>query len=153
MVDTNHSLFLKFLDESHAAVWRVAGWLKERGFPVVVMPITKAKTRSEWQDHSDSGDLYIQQRVEVKRLTANFTGQHDWPFGDKFIVCSRHSFDRAKPKPYAYVILNSDMTHAAIVKTDTRDKWTVSTRTDSRFVDHTQEFYFCPLDNIKWETL
>ena len=149
----DHLTFLKHLDQSHSAVWRVAQWLQERGNRVVVTPITKSATHQEWKDHADDGDLYIQLRVEVKKRGLEFTGREDWPHGDKFIVCAKHAWDRAKPKPYAFVILNKSMTHAAIVTADTRSQWTVEERTDSRYIQYRQEFYFIPIDLVRFVPL
>jgi hypothetical protein len=153
MTDTDHAdhlTFLKHLDASHDAVWCAARWLQNKGHHVVVTPTTKSKTHGEWKQHADSGDLYLQQRIEVKKRGIDFTGAGDWPHGDKFIVCSRHSYDLARPKPYAWIILNKAKTHAAIVKAESRTRWVVEKRTDSRYQNYTQEFYFCPLDCVTW---
>jgi hypothetical protein len=153
MTDTDHAdhlTFLKHLDASHDAVWCAARWLQNKGHHVVVTPTTKSKTHGEWKQHADSGDLYLQQRIEVKKRGIDFTAAGDWPHGDKFIVCSRHSYDLARPKPYAWIILNKAKTHAAIVKAESRTRWVVEKRTDSRYQNYTQEFYFCPLDCVTW---
>ena len=150
---TNGLTFLKHLDASHDAVWCAARWLQNKGHHVVVTPTSKSKTHGEWKQHADSGDLYLQQRIEVKKRGIDFTGAGDWPHGDKFIVCSRHSYDLARPKPYAWIILNKAKTHAAIVKAESRTRWVVEKRTDSRYQNYTQEFYFCPLDCVTWVSL
>lgn len=149
----NHQRFLKHLAASNDGVWRVAQWLQQKGYPVTVNPMTQAKTRAEWKDHRDEGDLTVAMRVEVKHLSAQFTCMNDWPFKDKFIVCARHSYDQAKQKPYAYVCMNRDKTHAAIVPGSTRSKWYVEERQDRRYEGVTQEFYLCPLDQIEFVSL
>ena len=141
----NHTKFLSLLKESRDAVWTVGRWLSSEGFSVTIEPTRYAPTRDDWQEYSDGGDLFIKRRVEVKRLTVNFTCAADWPFGSKFIVCSKGSYDRATPKPIAYYILSQDMSHVAIAKCRDSHLWTVEQRTDSRFENHTQEFYFCPM--------
>jgi hypothetical protein len=152
---TDHENTLKFhkhLEASEQAVWRAAQWLQSNGRQVLVMPITKTPTHAQWKQHADSGDLYIQQRIEVKRRGVHFTGPHDWPHGDIFFVCAKHSWDRAKPKPHAYMIFNSDMTHVAIVLGESHAKWTVVNKEDSRYKNYRQDFYCLPTKDeaIQW---
>ena len=73
-----------------------------------------------------------------------------WPFGDKFIVCAKHAWDRALQKPYAFIYLSKDKTHAAILQGDTHKTWTHETRTDSRYDSMKQEFYFCDPKLVKF---
>lgn len=107
-----------------------------------------AESHLDWKAHADSGDLFISQRVEVKQLSVCFTCAADWPFGEKFIVCARHAFDRAKPKPYAYVILSADREAIAFVKADTSGQWRVERRKDSRYDNVEQEFYLVPVSLV-----
>ena len=104
-------------------------------------------------EHVDSGDLFLTQRYEVKRLTRHFTGREDWPFGEKFIVCAKHAFDNAEQKPHLIVILNPSMTVAAIVKGSDCDKWYWEWRRDSRYQDMLQKFYFSPIEDVIWRAL
>jgi hypothetical protein len=140
--------FAKHLSDSIADVWDVAQWLSSRGHSVTVNPTFIAPSHEEWEDYADGGDLFITQRVEVKRLSAEFTSAQDWPFKDKFIVCAKHAWDRAKPKPYAFIYLNKSKTHMAVVKGDTHKFWEVEQRTDKRYDSMTQSFYFCPLEKV-----
>jgi len=146
--DLNHGRFLKHLDESQVGVWTVAQWLASKGYAVTVTPSSRAPTHGDWKQHADNGDLQITQRVEVKRLSREFTGRDDWPFKDKFIVCAKHAWDSAQPKPYAYVILSASMRHAGIVKGDSRDTWYVEPRTDRRYDGVRQDCYFAPLSVV-----
>lgn len=143
----NHNRFLEHLQSSDEAVWHVAKWLSSRGYSVSVPSSTKAKERGQWKQHADNGDLFIVQRVEVKRLRIDFTSRDDWPFSE-FIVCARHAFDNANPKPYFYVILSHSMKHAALVKADSHRRWYTAVRTDSRYEGIAQEFYFARLDDV-----
>jgi hypothetical protein len=144
----NHQKFLSHLESSSQAVWSVAEMLNHRGYNVTIPTATRAEAHGDWKMHADSGDLFINQRVEVKQLTVEFTSADDWPFGRKFIVCAKHAFDRATPKPYSFVILSSSGRHAAVVfATDSRT-WTVETRTDRRYDNVSQEFYFSPMDRV-----
>lgn len=152
--DVNHDRFLKHLDKSQEAVWRVAGWLNDKKkLPVQVNPGGRAPLSSEHESYADNGDLTVGMRVEVKRLSRSFTGRDDWPFKD-FMVCARHSWDKAVQKPYAYVIVNKEGTHAALVKGETYPSWDVIERSDRRYEHgYSQEFYLCPLELVKWEKM
>jgi hypothetical protein len=146
----NHQKFLSHLDNSSSAVWLVAEMLNGRGYDVSIPPNTRAERHSDWQNHADSGDIYIRQRIEVKQLGVAFTCAEDWPFRDKFIVCAKHAFDRATPKPYAYIIVSKCGGHAASVFSSNSASWTVDTRVDSRYEGVEQEFYFSPVADVKW---
>lgn len=150
MEESDHAKFIKHLEESEEAVWSVAQWLQGKGYLVSVAPMSKSKNGKEMKDHVDNGDLFINQRVEVKRLGVNFTNADDWPFGDKFIVCGKNAFDRAIPKPYAYIILSNDKKRAAIVMADSSSNWTVEKRKDSRYESVIQDFYFCPKNLVSF---
>lgn len=154
--EDSHS-FQKHLKESQNTVWLVAQWLCKKGYHIQIGPngglfpkkTGAAESHKDFIKHQDSGDLYISQRVEIKGLSANFTSAEDWPF-DGFIVCAKHSWDYADPKPYVYFIVNNNRTHMAIVKGDTSSKWTVREKKDKRYHLMEQKFYYCPLDLIKW---
>ena len=146
----NHTKFLKHLKESKPAVWAIAQWLSERGYPVKVNPSPIADEHKNWKSYVDNGDIEITQRVEIKEISQTFTSAKDWPIKDKFIVCAKHSFDRATPKPFAYIILSKDRNHAAIVMGSTYEYWYIEKRQDSRYENVSQEFYFCPLEHIKF---
>jgi len=149
----NHKRFLKHLKESEPTRWMVARWLTSRGYSVQLQGMKEAPTAERWKEFADEGDLYVTMRVETKQLTCDFTCREDWPFRKDFIVCARHSFDLAQPKPYAYVILNRAGTHAAFVLTSGWKQWRVGTRTDSRYEKVAQEFYFAPLESIVFAAL
>ena len=148
-----HQKFVDSLDQSAEAVFKCAKYLYGKGMQVAIAPMFKCK---DWEDRHncmDDGDLFIQQRIEVKGLTAEFTNASNWPFGADFIVCAAKTYDRAKPKPYAYMILNKAQTHAAIVYCKTRPYWRKKTITDRRYTNMTQIFYLCPLEHIEWRPL
>lgn len=148
--DEMHTQFLRALDASDAALWVVAQRLRQRGYPVTVNVAGRAPTAAQAMEYADGGDLTIGQRVEVKRLGVDFTGRHDWPFGDQFIVCARHAFDRALPRPMRYVILSQSMTHAAVVRGEDRSHWRVETRADRRRAGRVQEFYLSPIERVRF---
>ena len=146
----NQQRFAKHLGESVDGVLAAAKWLNGRGYSVTMHPSTLAKNHAERMEHIDGGDLFINMRIEVKTLGINFTNKKDWKFGDKFIVCAKHSFDIAKPQPYAYIIQSADLKYMAVVAASTSKEWYVEKRTDSRYVDYTQDFYLCPIDLVKF---
>ena len=141
---------LDSLDKSHDAVWKVAKLLNDRGYAVKVPVTTKATSLDDWKTHVDDGDLFIEQRIEVKQLSRDFKNHDDWPFDDKFIVCSANSFDRATPKPFAYVILSGCGGYAAAVFCSTQNEWYTEMRSDGRREGVRQKFYFCPMHKVKF---
>lgn len=153
-VNLTHEKFIEHLESSQATVWNVAMWLQSIGYAVTVNPMQKAPNHENWKDYADKGDIVIQQRVEVKQISRVFSGLADWPFGKKFIVCAKHSFDRAKPKPFAYIIVSADGMSYALVSASTAERWTVEKRGDTRYGEgYSQEFYLCPLELVKWGRL
>lgn len=149
----NHDRFLSHLDDSEVAVRRVAELWLQAGVGVRLAPARKAATRSDWESAIDAGDLFVEHRIEVKRLSVHFTSLQDWPFGRHFIVCSKNSFDRAFPKPWAYLTFNETMTHYAITKTTSQRHWYVEVREDSRYENVEQECYFCPLEYVRFKEI
>ena len=150
--ERDHARFLEHLDASNPAVFQCAKFFYDKGIQVAITPMTKSKDYNDRLNHTDDGDLYIQQRIEVKGLSRDFTDGSDWPFDD-FIVCAAHSYDRAKPKPYAYMILNRKRTHVAIVYGKSRPHWTTKFIKDSRYEDLTQEFYLIPIEHVDFRAL
>ena len=148
--ERDHQKFLKHLGESSDGVLSAAKWLSKRGYSVTMPPTTSSEKYADRMNHVDGGDLFINLRIEVKTLGVNFTNKEDWKFGAKFIVCAKHSFDNAKPKPYGYIIQSADLQHIAVVNTSTFKQWYVEGRRDSRYEDYTQDFYLCPIDLVKF---
>jgi hypothetical protein len=145
--------FVKHLSESHEGVISAANWLNSLGYSVTIPPSTVSDSYENRMKHVDNGDLYINMRVEVKTLGITFTSRADWKFGDKFIVCAKHSFDNAKPKPYAYIIQSADLKHIAVVHSSTFKQWYSEARKDSRYEDVTQDFYLCPIDLVRFHAV
>ncbi len=150
MSDAVHQQFLNRLDKSHAAVVAVASWLTTRGNTVTISSTQRAPTVKEWEDYADGGDLFLNQRIEVKCISQDFTCADDWKFGSKFIVCGKNSYDRANPKPYAYVCVNKNLTHAGIVFVrETKENWWVETKEDRNY-PNPQTFYVMPTNLVKF---
>jgi hypothetical protein len=152
-LNNNHQKFLEHLDNSSDAVFICAKYFYKKGIPVEIQPMTKADKHEDWKDHKDNGDLFIRQRIEVKNVSVDFTCAADWKYKDQFIVCAKHSWDKAHPKPYAYMIVNKSKSHMAIVYGKTKKYWDINYRTDSRYTGVNQEFYFCPIDKVIWKEL
>ena len=152
-----HKKFLSHLDDSTEAVFIVALHLYNKGLDVRINAMQKAKSHKEWKSCKDDGDLYVYKnnksyRIEVKGSGSDFECAKDWKY-NSFIVCAKHSYDQAEPKPYAYMILNKERTHVAIVKTSTKNKWYSEYKMDRRYDNYGQEFYFCSTVIIEWRKL
>lgn len=146
--------FLNHLDRSSIGVFTVALYFYNKGIDVRIGGLRKCTSEDDYMDFVDDGDMFIYKnnksyRIEVKNLSAQFTSKEDWPFKD-FIVCAKKSYDHASPKPSAYMILNKERTHMAVVKGSTCNHWGVVRRTDNRYNNYSQDFYICDLDLIKW---
>lgn len=135
-----HKTFLNNLRKSEASVLMVAHWIATSGGRVVYHPPTEAPTHEAWKTHADQGDLTLSLRLEVKKISRPFTGPHDWPFKD-FIVCAKHSWDQAFPKPFGFFYLNPGETHAAFVSGFSWPAWRVENRPDRRYSGYRQDFY------------
>ena len=145
--DRDHAKFIKNLDDSDESVWIAAMHLNQMGVPVTVRTHTKSESYDDRLNHLDQGDLEIVQRVEVKGLSTEFTCKDDFPF-KSIIVCAKHSWDFANPKPYAYMLLNKNRTHYGLIKGETRESWFVDSFKDKRYESMVQECYKTNLDNV-----
>lgn len=133
------------LENSKVAVDAVARWLCNAGYPVVTQPTFVRPDTDSRHEFADGGDLGVIQRVEVKhRPTISFTSKEDFPY-DTVIVDVKHSWDNARPKPFAYVICNAELTHCLFISSRTSDKWTIVTR-ESR--GRPREHYECPIELV-----
>lgn len=139
----NHRRTMDNLDKSAETVWMVARWLQGTGFPVTVNPTFKTPDYEHRMEYVDGGDLFIQQRIEVKGSGTTFSCADDFPYDDA-IVCAKHSFDNAKPRPFAYVIVSACKKHAMIVLASSHKKWVSKRLKDKTKVDYEQDFYLIP---------
>jgi hypothetical protein len=149
----SHARFLAALRRSQPCVERVAAWLRSRGHEVAVNPISYAPTWAQFAVHSDHGDITLagRQRIVVKHTGVLFTGRHDYPYPDVLIE-KKSQYDRKRPEPHAYFLVNQPMTHVAIVLCETRPSWIV------RMVRHPwlgreHETYSCPLDCVSFAAM
>ena len=142
-VDPN---FPEDLEESKAAVWRAARWLSDRGNHVTVRHTRLREKIEERGEFRALGDLDILQRVEVKGRGLDFTSLEDFPF-PTIIVCTVHSWDRAEPKPHAYLMVNREMTHLGVVLGSTSKHWKQRTVFDRRRGREIAN-YECPIEFV-----
>lgn len=142
---SNHARFQRHLANSRPAVRLVCEWLMARGVRATVMPNSVAPEHADWKAHRDRGDIMATVRVEVKHLGCTFTCREDWPYPD-FIVCAKHAFDQARPKPWAFIYVAQQQTHLAFLPAQTWGRWWVEARTDRRYDEYTQDFYICSPD-------
>jgi hypothetical protein len=137
--------FVQDLAASEKSVWLVARWMRsEYGLAVTVRPTFVRGDPSVASDYSDSGDLEISQRVEVKhRPGLQFCSLDEFPYST-VIVDVAHAWDNARPKPIAYVICNADITGAIIVDAKrTSSQWIRVTKPDTKR-GRERTFYECP---------
>jgi len=86
------------------------------------------------KEYADSGDLEISLRIEVKqRHNVSFTSRKDIP-GGELIVCAVHSFNHNPP--FAYIHLDDDASHAAIILSSDSGKWVKRRIHDKRYGDN-----------------
>lgn len=129
--------FARALEQSKAAVMTAAGFLSDRGYPVMIPPVWVRPHARDREDYSDHGDLFIQLRVEVKHRRLAFTDRDSYKF-DTIIVDRKSSFDRLRPAAYCYFIFNWKRTHFALINVrETYEQWSVV------FING-KEYYQCP---------
>jgi hypothetical protein len=151
--DEHWESFGKRYDKSFDAIFKVAQFLHgTHGLSVEVPKAQKAPNRHVADSYKDFGDIIIHrpQYVEVKHKTYHFTCAEDFPFRD-IIVANKKAVDR-NWKAYAYFIVNKAMTHAAIIKTSTKDQWYIKEILDKER-NSNEEKYMCPIHLAKFVEL
>ena len=147
----NFEKFVEHLEASHEGVMNAMNWFLKKGYEVTIPPTTVAESYETRMNHVDNGDLFIKMRIEVKRLGVTFTGRDDWPYGKKFMVCGKDSFDRADPKPFAYLIQSKDLKSMGIVLSASSKNWYVENKLDKRYPEpYYQDFYMCPMEHVSF---
>lgn len=149
---TRHDGFVKRLQGSRAAVFRVAEWLHKHGMTVTVPAIVAAPRNADITDYYDTGDIEVSCpkrgdfKIEVKHLQTDFTSCGDWPYKNT-IVSNQGTIDRNDGQIKAYVLVNRLMTHALVVNSDTKDHWEIK----AIYASNTQKyenFYQCPMKHV-----
>lgn len=144
--DEEDPTFVDDLLESAQYVNIVADWLRGLGHDVRVNPVRVRPSPNKMSNYADDGDILLDDkyRIEVKRRPdIHFSSVSDFPY-NTIIVDAAHCWDRARAKPSAYFILNSDATTAILVRGNTRKSWLKVKRYD-RQKHRWRWFYECPL--------
>lgn len=143
-LDRDDPTFLADLRASQDVVVFVQRWLSRRhGLPVILYPTFERPDPSQIDEYSDNGDLGVVYRLEVKGKRFAFTGIDDFPYRDVFVDSCR-AFDRARPKPYAYVIVSCDLAVGLWIDVPaTRARWR---RIEYWQGGRTRYGYLCPRD-------
>lgn len=143
--EQNDATFIDDLKESQQYVWRAAQWLSTLGYNVTVRPVQIRPHVGQMSEYADSGDLEIIQRVEVKRRPSlRFTCREDYPYPTA-IVDVAHTWDNARPKPYAYIVFNGDASACLVIKGATSRHWVKTVKHD-RAKSRERTFYECPVE-------
>lgn len=151
------SAFHQRLDDSRFSVFLMAEYLHKRGYSVNIPAFVYRKPGSNWQDHVDNGDLFIQKdggpqyRIDVKHSTAQFTGPEDYPYSN-MLVAEIRSIERANPCPLVYCIVNEPATHVALIWWKTKPHWFEKTFYASN-TDKMQTNLCCPLEYVEFREI
>ena len=135
-----HERFLKRLDGSRPAMFRVAEWLHKKGYDVGIPAIRYSKFEDKIEDFVDSGDVFAKKdnkkyRFEIKHSGYEFTSAEDWKF-KTMLVSNKAAVERENGKAEAFVIVSKSMTHLAIIWRQTRKHWFP----DRKFATNTQKW-------------
>ena len=148
--------FYRSLEASRPAVFKVAEWI-HRGDSktpsrTVIIPAIRPGTGP------DKGDLCVEHftghtlTIEVKqRAKLALTAVDDYPFPTS-IVSNIGTVKRNWGTVLAYVVVNSPMTHAAVVGWDSHDKWVEEDIFASNY-NKTERFFMCPKEHATFVRL
>mgnify|MGYP003140581418 CR=1 FL=1 len=130
---SNTRKFQKHLRESRDSVWKVAKSLFKQGFSPTVNYSQVMPEQEPWSSYVDDGDIYLNIKVEVKqRKRMSWTCREDFPY-DTIFVCAKASYQRSNPKPYAYICVDDDMSHCAVIYNGTFPEWEEFRMPDERY--------------------
>lgn len=151
-LDDRDPTFARDLAESRIAVSLAAHWLAdEMGYTVVTPPIVCRPNVEDRAAYSDRGDLFIQQPIEVKRRSFNFSSLETYPYPTA-IVDNCHAWDNARPKPYAFLLFSADLTGFLICKGATRPHW-LKTSGFQKSRGRVREVYECPITLCEYRSI
>lgn len=145
-IERNDPNFERDLADSDLAVMKIADFLRSKGYPVMVPPVRVRESIEEMSEYSDDGDLFLLQRIEVKRRGIAFNTKEEFERQYKTVIVDVcHAWDKAVPKPVAYYILNKAGTCALVVRRNTSEHWRKVTKMD-RVKRRQRSFYECPVE-------
>lgn len=142
-----HERFLAALRQSEAAVEAVVQWLRAKGRDVEKLPIAYAPTAADHAAYADSGDARDNadgKLIEVKQISRPFTTRKTWPFREIFVSKARN-VDKRRELVKAYVTVNPDLTHAAVLRCEDSDQWYLKETVDA-LTQRPFQVYAAPLE-------
>lgn len=140
--------------KSSDAVFAAARWLYDCGYRVEIIPLNLNDDGTPKMFDLDNGDLIatrgdVCKHLQVKRRFFAFTCADDFPYPDLMFTNAK-ALERAESNGVdAYICLNDDMTHAAVVMHDTKPQWFQKTQ----FVSNTgneETNWHCPVSALKF---
>lgn len=138
------------LRESHSTSLLVAQWLQMRGHDVIVYGHHERPSVEQMAEYNDGGaDIAILHKMDVKRRPSmHFTCLSDFDKPTIFVT-GVHTYDRARVKPWAYINVNAQGTHAAIVMGSTAKFWTKGEVYDKK-KKRVRHNYECPKEHLQF---
>jgi len=146
-----YKIFRKRFMETREAVFKVAQYLNlEKNLTVMIPSMELAPSVYQSTDYADRGDIiayrtmsgvidFSPHPIEVKCRRFDFTSEGDYPYPD-MMVAQKINCDRANPS--AVFIVNKSMTHAFVVKRNTKHLWDIRPTKDKERGD-IQDTYTC----------
>lgn len=112
------------------SVFKVAQWFWLRQWTVEVKAWQVFPDHAKTREYSDAGDLVIRRgteecRIEVKHWSTRhkpFTCATDFPY-PVIIFTGAITYDRQEEQPAAHFVCNNALTHAAIIRRNTKPHW------------------------------
>lgn len=158
-MSAQHDAFLERYRASSDAVFIWARYLHEQGRWIEIPPRREAPTAADAWEYADNGDLFVldgagsRKEINVKGLSAVFTGPYDWPFKDEVFVSGRDDIDR-RPDTVAYVFLSLNRCYAGIIDAEkTRHTWYVTEKPNGLTGGNICAYYACPKAVVTWKRI
>jgi len=146
--------FVEALDSSRQDSFLVADWLIKKNFSGVrILPASTRKESERWQDHTDSGDIEVRMRVEVKRWPKiDFLSLADIPYKN-IIVDEAYKIAKFPVATlYGYFILNASRSACMFISSRTRSEWVEEEKYDNLDKSN-KKFVFCPKSLVSFHKL
>lgn len=156
-MDENHEKFKERLINSVSDVFIVGEFLHRKGYTIEIPALKIRKEHENPDDFVDDGDIFIihkngnKSRIEVKGISTQFTGVHDFPH--KFmIVSAKKRIDTIGPSVKRWIILSKDKIHYGSISWKSRETW----KPVELYAQNTQKkewFYVAPLSSVKFGSI
>ena len=143
--------FVAAYQASHKVTFYVALWLYTKWDVDICVPKKRIMPRDgDYRDYSDSCDLIANgKKIEVKhKKKHHFTDKDNYPFPSMMLAGANH-IEKHWNETHAYIIVNDDMTHVFVVKSDTKQNWWKD-KTKAYNRDHNEIYYYCNIDDGKF---